>query len=56
MGDNVGPATEGLLTGLTHKVLPVPGQTLHTLEVLREDDLGVQETSSSSLGSSRHGL
>lgn len=39
LGDDVGPATQQLLTALADKVLPVPGQIFHTLVVLREDDL-----------------
>lgn len=39
LGDNVGPATQQLLAALTHEVLPVPGQVLHALVVLREYDL-----------------
>lgn len=39
LGDNVGPAAQQLLTALADKVLPVPGQVLHALVVLGEDDL-----------------
>lgn len=40
LSDNVRPATQQLLTALTDKVLPVPGQIFHTLVVLREYYLG----------------
>lgn len=34
LGDDVRPATQLLLTALTDKVLPVPGQVFHALVVL----------------------
>lgn len=43
LGDNVRPAAQLLLAALADEVLPVPGQVLHALVVLREYDLGGEQ-------------